>query len=154
LKTAKFSIESLKKSNWKFAQNLVWKLTVEMTNSVIFTLHERIIHNFLPAWKRNNHNFLCNILGNIFSTEICILILLFLIFVGFETWIFTLKIGVSQTFEFPTPLLQCIYWNFFLHQRDVWKHFRFDEAEYNKKGICEEKCTICKKKLMWLSRFF
>lgn len=67
----------------------------------------------------------------------------------FKTWIFTFENWCFQTFEFPSPRLQCIYWNFFLHQRNVQKHFQFDEAEH-----CEEKCTICiKKNLMWLSRF-
>lgn len=68
----------------------------------------------------------------------------------FKTWIFTFENWCFQTFEFPSPRLQCIYWNFFLHQRNVQKHFQFDEAEY-----CEEKCTICiKKKLNVVIKIF
>ena len=84
-----------------------------------------------------------NILGKkSFSTEICILIL----FGFFKTWIFTFENWCFQTFEFPPPRLQCIYWNFFLHQRNVQKHFQFDEAEH-KGYLWGEMYNLYKKKL-------
>ena len=128
-----------------YQRESVYFLFAESKRQFWFPPFARMDNSWIPTCmkKRSNHNFSSTqrTWKKSFSTEICILIL----FGFFKTWIFTFENWCFQTFEFPPPRLQCIYWNFFLHQRNVQKHFQFDEAEH-KGYLWGEMYNLYKKK--------
>jgi len=121
-------------------------------NSDFLPLHEWIIHEFLPAWKKDLiiifHQR--NILGKKVSQRksaysFC------LVFSKLESLL--LKIGVSKPLNFLHHGFNAyIETSFYI--KEMFKNIS-NLTRQNIRGICEEKCTICiKKNLIWLSRFY